>query len=287
MSLALTFAFVAFFGWGIGILFEAMVGRKFESYSATFWSLILGFFISITYAPFALGNLKNLTPSLLVLILVLFVIGTTGTVIYYEALKKGNPSLVGTIATSFPAVTVILSLLFLRERINLPQAAAIIFILAGIILASFSLRKFSLNDLIKDKGAALALITMVFWGIWLAFIKIPVRQIGWFWPNALSFSTWPLFLLFMKARNIKLHWPTKNIWIPIIISTALVRIAEYSYNFAIGKGLTAVVAPIAGANPILFVPLAFLVFREPVSKRQGLGIALTLVGIVLLSIFSV
>ena len=152
MSLALTFAFVAFFGWGIGILFEAIVGRKFESYSATFWSLVLGFFISITYAPFALENLKNLTPDLLVLILALVVMGTTGTVIYYEALKKGNPSLVGTIATSFPVVTVALSLIFLGERINLPQAVAVIFILAGIIMASFNLANFSLDNLIRDRG---------------------------------------------------------------------------------------------------------------------------------------
>ena len=92
----------------------------------------------------------------------------------------------------------------------------------------------------------------------------------------------------MKVKGIKLEKPTfKGALTTLILSTIFVRIAELSFNFAISKGLTTIVAPIAGANPTLFVILAFLFFKDPISRQQILGIITTLIGIVLLSVFSI
>ena len=129
---------------------------------------------------------------------------------------------------------------------------------------------------------------MFSWGIYFALIKIPISRIGWFWPNYFSFLIFPLIYFYMKVKRIELQKPTTNgILIALIASTILVRIAELSFNFGISKGLVSIVAPIAGANPTLFVVLAFLFFKDPITKQQILGIVTTLVGIVLLSIFSV
>ena len=72
----------------------------------------------------------------------------------------------------------------------------------------------------------------------------------------------------------------------MVVSTTLVRIAEFSYNAGIGKGLVSIVAPIAGANPILFIILAFIFFKDKITRQQILGIITTLIGIVLLSVLS-
>ena len=88
----------------------------------------------------------------------------------------------------------------------------------------------------------------------------------------------------MKMRKIELKLPTtNNVFWPLIISVILVCIAGYSYNFAIIKGQVAVVAPIVGANPTLFVILAFLFFKDPIKKQQIFGIIITVAGIVFLS----
>ena len=67
----------------------------------------------------------------------------------------------------------------------------------------------------------------------------------------------------------------------------LVRVAEFSYNLGISKGLVTIVAPIAGANPTLFVVLAFLFLKDPITKQQIIGIITTLIGIALLSFLSI
>ncbi|KKR86292.1 MAG: hypothetical protein UU34_C0017G0008 [Candidatus Curtissbacteria bacterium GW2011_GWA1_41_11] len=285
---AILFALVSYFTWGTGILVEAIVARKINSFSLALWALILSVVVSSFYVPFVVNDLKNLTFGLLIFIIAIGLVGLFfGTIVYYEALKKGNRALVGTIASSFPAVAVLISVIFLNERISTNQTIAIVIIFIGIILSSLELKELRNKNLLKDKSILMALITMFSWGMWIALLKIPVAQIGWFWPNYITFLLFPLIFFYIKLKKIPIERPTINgAFIPLVASTALVRIAEYSYNFGISKGLVTVVAPIAGANPTLFVILAFLFLKDPITKQQMLGIITTLAGIVLLSFFS-
>lgn len=285
---AIFFALISYFTWGTGVFFEAIVARKLSSFSLVIWGYIITTFILSFYAPFAIRELGGMTLGLLVLVLFLSFVGISfGTLLYYEALKITNRALVGAIASSFPAVTVILSVLFLNERISSQQEVAIVIIFLGLFLSLFDLTKIK-NKSFLNKGILFAFLTMFTWGLYFAFIKIPVKEIGWFWPNYITFLIFPLLYIYMRIRKIKLEIQVKNnVLIPLIIATVLVRIAELSYNLGISKGLVTVVAPIAGANPTLFVILAFLFFKDPITKQQVLGMITTLIGIVLLSIFSV
>lgn len=264
------------------------MARRLRWYSLIFWSHLFSIVLLSLYAPFVIKDLGGLTFNILALVLILAFVGIfLGTVFYYEALRLGNRALVGTIASSFPAVTVILSLIFLGDRVSFQQAVAIIIIFVGLLVSVADIHKIHGKDLFT-KSSLFALLTMLSWGIYFAFIKIPVDKVGWFWPNYITFLIFPLILLYMRFKKVAFEMPTKNnALILIIVSTILVRVAELSYNLGISKGLVTVVAPIAGANPTLFVILAFLFFKDPITRQQILGIITTLIGIVLLSVFSV
>lgn len=285
----IAFAFISFFTWGIGVFFEAIVARRIESYSLALWGFVLSVFVLTFYTPFVLGDLHGLTVNLLLFIIVIGIVGLfLGTVVYYEALKMSSRALVGTIATSFPAVTVLISVAFLNEKLSGQQIIAIIIIFVGLVLVSLNVKEIRNKNIFSDKGVMLAFVPMIAWGTWIALIKIPVEKIGWFWPNYISFLLFPLLLLYIKVRKIKLELPTVNrAFLPFVGAVVMVRVAEFSYNFAISKGLVSIVAPIAGANPILFIILAFIFFKEKISKQQILGIVTTLFGIVSLSFMSV
>ena len=286
--MAVTFAFLSFFAWGFGVFFEAIVARRIESYSLALWGFVLSAFVLIFYTPFVLGDLHGLTVNLLLFIIVIGIAGLfLGTIVYYEALKMSSRALVGTIATSFPAVTVLISVAFLNEKLSGQQIIAIIIIFVGLALASLNLKEIRSKNIFSDKGVMLAFVPMIAWGTWVALIKIPVQQIGWFWPNYLTFLLFPLLFIFIKIRKKKVELPTvNNAIVPLVVSTTLVRIAEFSYNAGIGKDLVSIVAPIAGANPILFIILAFIFFKDKITRQQILGIITTLIGIVLLSVLS-
>lgn len=285
---AILFALISFFGWALGDILIIYITRRIGSYSTAIWGFLFRLIFYSLFVPFVWNSLSNLTLDIFILNLILGVILLSGAVAFFEALRISSASLVGTIVASFPAITVILSTVFLKEAININQILAIAILFTGIILSTLNIKDLKNGKFISNKGIFLAFITMITWGIYFAFIKIPVNQIGWFWPAYFSIIVFPFILLIMRMRKIKLQKiDQKSILLPLIVSVIILAAGDFSYNFAVSQGLISVVAPIAGANPALFAPLAYFIFKDKITKQQVLGIATTLVGIVLLSVFSV
>src|SRR3989338_7815108 len=286
---AILFALISYLGWGTGDVFGTIATRKIGAYSTTFWYLIFQIFLFSFLALFFIADLKNLTLPVLALNLVLGVIGTLGLIAFYEGLRIANASLVGTIAASFAALAVVLSIIFLGETITWPQAVSIIAIFAGVIISSLQFKELRNRNLLTNRGVLLAIVTMIMWGIYWAFIKVPVRETGWFWPGFISIlASLPGIWLFIKLREIKLtHFNFKGSFYPLFANAFLLGVGALSFNLAIEKGFTSIVAPIAGSYPTIFVLLAYLVFKDSITRQQIFGIIVTLIGIVLLSISSI
>lgn len=285
---AIFFALISYVGWGVGDIFGTIVSRRLNGYVLIFWSSIIGLVISSFYIPFAWDNLLHLTKNTLILLIILEIIAPLPIIALFEGLRVGSAPVVGAIAASFAAVTVILSFIFLGERVSTYQTVALLLIFAGVFLVSFKLNLLKGKNLFADRGLPFAFTTMILWGIYFTFIKIPVKEIGWFWPMYFALATFPITYLIIKIRKIKLSLnDLKDSLLPITVSSILLNGAALSYNLAISLGQVAIVVPIAGSYPTLFVPLAFLVFKDPITKQQIAGIITTLIGIVLLSVFSV
>lgn len=284
---ALFFAFITYFSWGIGDIFGTIATRKIGGYNNTFYVTAIGFSLSTLYVPFALTDLDKFTPLSLFISIMLAILEPAILILFYEGLRKGNAAIVGTVASSFFAVSILLSILFLGESISPSQTIFIIIIFLGIILSSFNFKQLKNKNILLDPGVPYAVAAMILWGIYFTFIKIPVKEVGWFWPGYISLVTFPLVLVFMKFKGLKLVKPSRKIFISLVLSALLIYIGGFSYNLAISRGLVAVVAPIAGSAATLFALLAFLVFKDPITRQQIAGIIITLIGIVLLSVFSV
>lgn len=284
---AIFFALLAYLGAGIGDLPITLVIRRIGPYSTLLWNLMIGFLLSSLFIPFALPEFKNFTPTLLLLNITLGVMWNFSSIALYQSLKIANASLMITIAAAFPAITVILAALFLNEAPTSNQIGAIAITFVGLFLSTFDIKSVLKERILINKGVALAFIALLANGIYFAFIKIPVQHVGWFWPNFITLATFPAIFLFIKLKNITITHPKSRTLLLLISGVLLFRMAEFSYNVAISRGLTSIVAPIAGASPTLFVVLAFFVLKDPITKQQILGIITTLVGIILLSVFSV
>lgn len=284
---AIILALIAWFGWGTGDVFGAIVSRKIGGYSSTFWLYIVSFLLMSLYAPFAVSQLQYLTADTTIILFVLSIMGPIPIIALYEGMRVGNVSLVGTIGAAFSAVTVILSIVFLGDRVNLYQSLSIVVIFIGLLLSSLDLKKLQGKQIFTDKGVPYAVTAMILWGISYTFIRIPIRQIGWFWPSYLPLFAFPLIYLFMKVKKITLKFPHKTkVLIPSILNAVILSGAVFAYNLAIMNGQTIIVVPIAASYPVLFVALAYVVFKDPLKKQQVVGIITTLFGVIFLSVFS-
>ena len=285
--LAILFAFISFIGWGVGDIFTTISSRKLGSFSTSFYGYFFGLLISLFYIPFALSTWKNFTLPMVLLTILLSIVQLFAFFAYNEGLKIGNSSLVGTIGGAFTSIVVILSLLFLGEKLSSLQIVSVIIIFIGLLFSSINFSDLKNKKLLLNKGTMFALFAMVGWSIYFTFIKLPVQQVGFFWPSFITSFVGTVSFPLFGMKRIKMYKPNiQSGFIAAFLCGVLLTIGSFSFNLAIGEGLSSIVAPIAGAYPALFALLAYFIFRDPISKQQKLGMAGTLFGIILLAYFS-
>jgi len=281
------FALFAFIGWGSGDVFGGLVSRKIKGYSSAFWLYLFCFLISSLFVPFFWSELSSISLQMWLLMIALNLMGPIPMVALLEGIRVGNASLVGTIGSAFAALTVVLSVIFLNDKLSFFQIIPIVIIFVGLFLSSFELKSLNLKNIFADKGVPYGLVAMALWGIYFTFIRIPVREVGWFWPSYLALLGIPVILVYMWFKKIKVEkLPGPKMVLFSFLSALLLEGATFSYNFAVMTGQTSIVAPIAGSYPILYVILSRFVFKDRLTKQQLIGILVTLLGIATLSLSS-
>ena len=133
-----------------------------------------------------------------------------------------------------------------------------------------------------------ALISYFSFGVGDMFGVMASRKIGGFslafWNSIFALILFSFYFPFAGADFGKL---TLDILFLMILVSILENIAFVFFYEGLRVGNASVVAPIAGSSVTLFVLLAFLIFKDKISQQQIFGIVTTLVGIVLLSFFSI
>ena len=280
-------ALISLFSWGTGDIFTTSASRKIGSFNASFYGYFFGAILSSLYIPFALHSLSALTLPMVLLTVILSVIQLLAFLSYNEALKIGNSALVGTIAGSFTSIVVILSLLFLGESLSMQQGTSILIIFVGLLLATINISSLKKPKTIINRGTFFALLAMAGWAIYFTFIKLPVKESGFFWPSYITTLVGTVgFLLFGLKRIKRPHIELRSGFPAVFMSGLLLSIGSFAFNSAIDKGLSSIVAPIAGAYPALFALLAYFIFKDPITRQQKIGMVVTLLGIILLGYFS-
>lgn len=274
----------SYFGYAFADVLGTLNSRKIGGYSNSVISFLLRIIIFSLFIPFAIPGLKGLTPQLGALTLLLGPILLLGLITFNKGLKAGNSPLVVTLGSCYAAVTVLLSVIFFGEHLSEVQILSIITIIAGIIAISLDPKSLKNKRAIFNKGTGYGLITILLWGIYFAFIRIPATRIGYFWASYIGYLPTILFFIFPSEKIVK---PNRKSLVSIGIYAILGTLGDFCYNIAISKGLTSVVVPVAAAYPTLFVPLSFVFFKEKVTKQQIGGILVTILGIVVLSFASV
>lgn len=279
---AILYALISYVGWGAGDIFGAIASRKIGGYKTTFWIMTAA---AILFAPLSVFYWNSLISAPISTILWAIVVGffyQSGNFAINESLRKTDASIALTVMGSFGAFIILFSTIFLHETLSVVHLGIIILIFVGVFLCTYQ-PKTSIVTKENIQGVWYAFYAAVSFGIFFTAVKVFSSTLSWFWPIYLSFLWLPLIYLYLS--NIKIKPSIKDVklaFIPLLCNLVLLRGADFTFNISLQLGLASIVAPIASASPTLSVILAFLVFHEKPTRRQLSGIALALVGIVLL-----
>lgn len=267
---------------------NGLLSKKNKPLQVTLWtsliSTVLFFIPAITIFS---GELSKLTARSLFFMLFINLLINLGFLCFITGMQKGSITLTGVIGGSFPAVTTLVAIIFFGEKVSSLQLLAVTVVIIGVALSSMTGEAKNMLKDIKSSGTLFAVATFFLWGIYFALIRIPVEEIGWFLPQYTA-SIVGLILFFIIAKlgkNKKVLAKPKLLGL-VLLTTLLGFAGSIFFNYAISKGQTAVVAPIAGSSPAVFVIFAYFIFHEKLNKKQWSGIALALTGIIGLSVLS-
>lgn len=283
--MAIFFALVALLSWSFADTLAALSSRKVGHIATYIISQIVALTIAVALIPFLA---ETFDVQFFLIALFLAVIDGIGTICFFKAFEEGNVPLNGTIAGSFGLVTALLAFTFFSEPLNLGKVIGIVLIFLGIIISSLRLHEIftkHIRNFFTDKGIVYALIAMIMWGIYFAFIRIPVEKIGWFWA---WFPLNLLFIFLLPVRsfrdNVRHALKIKKGILFVVLFALFANAGMMAFNIGILSGYTSVVAPIAGASPVLFVIISRFVFKDRLIPQQWAGIVVALLGIVLLGL---
>lgn len=206
--------------------------------------------------------------------------GGAGNLTFYRLLNTGEKAATTVSLTAlYPLVTVVLALLFLRERINLMQFAGISLALAAIFFFNVGRQAALWNPWL-----AFALLPLAFWGIAALFQKVSTRDLAadrsclWFLVGYL-----PVVLFVLLTTPMKRNLPL-NVWLWALALGLLLGLGNLTVLAAYASnGKASIITPLSGLYPAVTVPLAILFLHEKVSLREWIGISLSFAAVAALS----
>ena len=209
---------------------------------------------------------------------------TTGAswICYFHALQIGNVNVVVPIDKSSVVLTIFLGVIFLGEEMNLVKFICV----AGIAVGTYLMiekKKVSVEEgQKKSKGAIFyAFMSALFASLTALLSKIGIVGI----ESNLGTAIRTIIVLIMAwiivfytgdykgIRNI-----SKKSWTFIVLSGIATGLSWLCYYRALQDGPISVVLPIDKFSTLVSIAFAYIVFKERLTKKSGLGLALIVAG---------
>ena len=204
--------------------------------------------------------------------------GAGGQLVLFKALTIGPAYLIFPLISISPAITVLLAIVVLRERIRGLATIGLVAALASIIL--FSITSGS-GDVASGPWLVLAMIVMVAWGVQAYYMK-KAANVGVNDATTFAWMTVSGLLLIPVAWVMMGNFPSDAPWQApaLTLGTQLLNaVGALFLVMALSRGKATIVAPVTNAlAPVLTIVLSLVVYQTMPSLYGFIGIVLAIGG---------
>ena len=239
--------------------------------------LIISFLIVIIFNSFEKINIKTF------IFLILSGISTTLLWInYFKALDYGNVNEVTPVDKTSIVITLVLSSIFLNEKITILKIISCILIIVGTFLM---VNKSEHSN--NKKWLLYAILTAIFTSVSAIISKIGLRDInpslGNFYRTIIVFILiW--FYVIIKKKQKNIITIKRQTWIYLIISGFTTSLSWLFYFYALKNGEASMVFPIEKLSVVVSIGLSYIILKEKMTKKSIIGLILIIIGTLILLI---
>lgn len=216
-----------------------------------------------------------------------FIIGLTGAggqIVLFQALLNGPAYLVFPVISLSPVITVLLSVIFLKETTSKRHWVGIILALIAIVMMSF--QKPDDNAISGFLWFIFAILVFVAWGTQAFYMKIANDHMK---AESIFFymMIWGIFLVplayLMTDMTQKINWGFRGPYLAAIVSV-FNSIGALTLVYAIRYGKVIIVAPLTNAvAPVITIILSLLIYAVIPNPVIMSGIVFALIAVYLLA----
>jgi drug/metabolite transporter (DMT)-like permease len=309
ISLAIILGLTGAVSWGAADFAARFASRQVGAYRTLFFMQFFGFLALSVYLKSTGGFSRGIAPGWQpwALTVAAGLLNVLASLALYHSFEHGTLSIVGPVSSSYPALTVALSLLS-GERIHSVRAAGLAATLLGVILAATSFAQAKSSTAETDAQQASPnharpnraansrahLSTGVGWAICAALgFGVLFWFLGFHVVPAVgsAVSVWVMRLTALVALSLAaaparqtLKLPRGKVWWLLLAVGILDTAAFVANNAGLSTGQVSVVSVLASLYGAITVLLAWIFLRERLERSQWLGIVLIFIGIVLVSL---
>jgi uncharacterized membrane protein len=297
MLSGLVYGLLAAGGWGIVDIAGALTARQIGSLRVQVGTLLVGV---ASFAAFTLLRPDLLGPDPMVGVLLgipLGIFAAAGYITYMTALRLGPISVVSPVTVSYGGLSVILAVILRGESLTGLQAAGAVLATCGVVMTAVVLEEGTLRSArVVGPGVALALFTVVLFGLLGVIMAGPIRDHGWL-PILLGSRIGnlgagaALLAIALTTRSVRFRVvlepgrpPTRRI-AGLLVVAGVGDTAAFSV-FAIGLAEAPVwiVTLASSFGPVLVVLFAILRLGERLRPVQWMGLVALAAGLGVLAV---
>lgn len=294
--LQLTLGLLIACAWGLADTAAAFALRHIAAVPVTFLAQATGLIIlaCVGILWFDKLGLSTLSPSKMIWIvlagILIGIFAISGYTAQYQSFEKGPLAIVSPIIAANGGITLLLSVFFLGERLELPDLVMLLVLLVGVVLAATKVSAFSLvrrspSSLIS-RGMALAITALFGLGILNFGIGAAAQVTNWYLVILASRMFSMIYLLIYThlihpSMEIKKVQPLRlGFWYLLAgCSGVFEMLGLIVFGIAARQQQTGPIAVIASSYIVISVFAGVVFFRERLSLRQMAGILLVAIGI--------
>jgi drug/metabolite transporter (DMT)-like permease len=263
--------------WGVWGAFSAMPATKYgypDEMIYSIWALTM----IIPAAIVLRGQRFDRRPKAAIYGLLIGLTGAGGQLLLFQALTMGPAYLIFPIVSISPAITVLMAMVLLRERISPLAVLGLVAALAAIVLFSITSAD---SDGSTGPWLPLAILICIAWGVQAYFMRktatIGVNEattFGWMAISALLLV--PVALLSLGGIPTDFPWQA-----PVLTAGTQIlnAVGALFLVMALSRGKATVVAPTTNAlAPALTIVISLIAFQTLPTPYGAAGIVLALVG---------
>ena len=211
-----------------------------------------------------------------------------GYLFFYKAFEIGNVSVVSAIFNLNAILAISVAIIVFGQKLNHIQTLGVSMVVIGVILVGINFKDLAVGKTSLTKGVKETIFASVLLGIFYWPVNEYITERAHWLSTSFIIKLLSLVIVFFIAltqkMKLKFKNKTKNILLIVVLVGILEAVGVLSTSFGVSIGDSVLVAPIASAFSIVTITLAIIFLKEKITKIQGFGIAMAVVGIILTAV---